>query len=692
MPRAPRRDGRRRASRSAREPDAATVTALLAQDLTFSGSITCSVGAAWENARGAREAISSELWETLNTTYREVGSRARAGTGPAQHDFFGWVRDRAAACNGIVDSTMSRDDGWRFLVRRPQPRARRHDRRGCCARATATPSAAPAGRRRCAAARPTRRTCARTSTRSTPSSAVEFLLLDRLFPRSVFHALHDRRAAASASSTRARRVPASTTRPAGSSAASCAELEFLRVDEAIDDLPKLLARLQHECARRARGDRAAVLPRDPRRSSGASDRCRGACGSSTPRRYQYSADVHASYNEARISPLDTPNQFTLEHRVDVHPAANLFRYRDYWGSRVHAFDLHQPHTELTVVGSSLVETAERTPNLDDTVAWDAIDAPGPHRPVLRVPQPTPTMTESDDAIRQVGARSCGEAPTPGGGAVASSASGCASTSSTRPAPRACRRPRSRCCAPGAGVCQDFAHLGIAVLRAAGIPARYASGYLYPDELGGVVGEMHQGESHAWLEAWVGDWHPLDPTSGSAVAERHVLVARGRDYADVAPLKGVYHGGPSHSLAVDGGADTRRVTAIGVASTATGRFRGRRVVSPHVSPEPQCHGDHHGQRRPDRARRRAADAARAVPPRGRGPHRHQRRLRHVVVRRVHGAARRRVGEVVHDARRPGRRRGGHHDRGPRRRRRAAPDAGRRSTSTTGCSAGTARRAW
>jgi transglutaminase-like putative cysteine protease len=62
--------------------------------------------------------------------------------------------------------------------------------------------------------------------------------------------------------------------------------------------------------------------------------------------------------------------------------------------------------------------------------------------------------------------------------------------------------------------------------------------------------MHHGQSHAWLEAWVGDWHPVDPTSGSAVAERHVLVARGRDYADVAPLKGVYHGGPSHALTVE----------------------------------------------------------------------------------------------------------------------------------------------
>ncbi len=77
--------------------------------------------------------------------------------------------------------------------------------------------------------------------------------------------------------------------------------------------------------------------------------------------YEYSGVVHASYNEARISPLDTPSQFTLEHRVEVHPAANLFRYRDYWGSRVHAFDLHQPHTGLSVVGTSLVETAQRTP-------------------------------------------------------------------------------------------------------------------------------------------------------------------------------------------------------------------------------------------------------------------------------------------------------------------------------------------
>jgi transglutaminase-like putative cysteine protease len=262
--------------------------------------------------------------------------------------------------------------------------------------------------------------------------------------------------------------------------------------------------------------------------------------------YQYAGVVHASYNEARISPLDTASQFTLEHRVEVHPAANLFRYRDYWGSRVHCFDLHQPHSELSVVGSSLVETAQRTPSIDDTVAWDGIDAPGLTDRFFEYLADTRT-TEADDAIRQA-ARELRAAPTP---AVALAALGewlrsrveyeTGTTSVSTTAVEVLRA--------GRGVCQDYAHLGIAVLRAAGVPARYASGYLYPDELGGEVGVTHRGESHAWLEAWVGDWHPLDPTSGSPVAERHVLVARGRDYSDVAPLKGVYHGGPSHSLDV-----------------------------------------------------------------------------------------------------------------------------------------------
>ena len=92
--------------------------------------------------------------------------------------------------------------------------------------------------------------------------------------------------------------------------------------------------------------------------------------------FEYENLVHTSYNEARISPLDAPSQFTLEHRVEVSPAAAVFRYRDYWGTRVHAFDLHQPHLSLHVVGRSLVETAAHTVRPDPAVSWDALRAPG----------------------------------------------------------------------------------------------------------------------------------------------------------------------------------------------------------------------------------------------------------------------------------------------------------------------------
>jgi transglutaminase-like putative cysteine protease len=96
---------------------------------------------------------------------------------------------------------------------------------------------------------------------------------------------------------------------------------------------------------------------------------------------------------------------------------------------------------------------------------------------------------------------------------------------------------------GRGVCQDFAHVTLAILRLLGIPSRYVSGYFHP-EPEAAIGETLVGESHAWVEAWVGDWLAVDPTNGAPVGERHVLIARGREYRDVTPLKGVYTGAAS----------------------------------------------------------------------------------------------------------------------------------------------------
>jgi transglutaminase-like putative cysteine protease len=101
---------------------------------------------------------------------------------------------------------------------------------------------------------------------------------------------------------------------------------------------------------------------------------------------------------------------------------------------------------------------------------------------------------------------------------------------------------------GRGVCQDFTHLALAVLRSCGLPARYVSGYLHPGR-NAEIDEPVRAESHAWAEFWAGDWVAVDPSSLSEVGERHVVVARGRDYADVRPLAGIYSGPPAQSLGV-----------------------------------------------------------------------------------------------------------------------------------------------
>jgi transglutaminase-like putative cysteine protease len=101
---------------------------------------------------------------------------------------------------------------------------------------------------------------------------------------------------------------------------------------------------------------------------------------------------------------------------------------------------------------------------------------------------------------------------------------------------------------GAGVCQDFAHVSLALLRAMGIPSWYVSGYLHP-RTDAPVDEATVGESHSWVAAFTGTVWPLDPTSLSPVAERHVRVAAGRDYGDVSPFRGIYAGRTTQDLEV-----------------------------------------------------------------------------------------------------------------------------------------------
>jgi transglutaminase-like putative cysteine protease len=262
-------------------------------------------------------------------------------------------------------------------------------------------------------------------------------------------------------------------------------------------------------------------------------------------RYRYSDTVKASYNEARMTPLSVPGQTTVDARMEIRPSVRPFRYWDYWGTLVHAFDVHVPHDELTVAATAVVETTE-TPLPTDTVSWEFLQADdqldrwcellGPSRYV-----PTDDLLAVEAAGLRVGA------PTPLDAALAATAwvneimtYTRGSTTVATAAPEAFRA--------GHGVCQDFAHILLAVLRSMSIPSRYASGYLHPDAEAGV-GQTIAGQSHAWVEAWVGEWVPLDPTNGGPAGQQHVLVARGRDYDDVPPMKGIYTGEPAKHLDV-----------------------------------------------------------------------------------------------------------------------------------------------
>jgi transglutaminase-like putative cysteine protease len=98
-----------------------------------------------------------------------------------------------------------------------------------------------------------------------------------------------------------------------------------------------------------------------------------------------------------------------------------------------------------------------------------------------------------------------------------------------------------------GVCQDYSHIALSLLRSLGIPARYVSGYHYTGN--GEIGVPVEVESHAWVEAWTGDWIPFDPTNGKEVDECYVVTAYGRDYGDVSPMRGIFSGGRSKSVEV-----------------------------------------------------------------------------------------------------------------------------------------------
>jgi transglutaminase-like putative cysteine protease len=254
--------------------------------------------------------------------------------------------------------------------------------------------------------------------------------------------------------------------------------------------------------------------------------------------YRYDAPVSASYNEARLEPRSDRLQTVLSWALDVSPTARVAQHVDYWGTIVHHFDLQVPHTELAVVASALVEVGATTVGPGDAT-WAEVDSDEVRDRFHELLAPGPMVAWSGrvaDVASDLRAASSSPA------AAAEAAIGWVHdnlrfergfTGVTTTA--------AEVLDAGHGVCQDFAHVSLALLRAMGIPCWYVSGYLHPHDEP-EVGELVEGEGHAWVAAWTGEVWPLDPTSLATVHERHVRVAAGREYHDVAPFRGIYAGG------------------------------------------------------------------------------------------------------------------------------------------------------
>ncbi len=273
--------------------------------------------------------------------------------------------------------------------------------------------------------------------------------------------------------------------------------------------------------------------------------------------YTYSEPVPSSRHIIRMEPVTRAGQEVVSHRLTILPRpSERVEGRDFFGNRVTHIAIDGPHDRFSVTVEAEIRI---TPTVTDAggedQSWEAIAAAALSAPMIGPDAPIhhlfpSRMVPIDTAITAYAAESF----LPGRALLAAACDLNARIKSDfiyDPLATAVDTDPSHAFAWRRGVCQDFAHIMIAGLRGLGLPAAYVSGWLRTVAPDGEMRLEGADATHAWVSIWCGDqgWVGFDPTNGIRVGTDHIVLATGRDYADVAPLDGVIWSATGHSLAV-----------------------------------------------------------------------------------------------------------------------------------------------
>lgn len=301
-------------------------------------------------------------------------------------------------------------------------------------------------------------------------------------------------------------------------------------------------------------------------------------------RYTYSAPIRESIMEVRMQPGSDGAQRCIEFNLTLRPSARTACYFDHLGNIVHHFSIPGQHDQLFLLAEATVDVQPfaALPSQLSAAAWDELDAlaaSGEHWDFLRpsaFTRPTPLLEDLAAELRVQRGRD------PLSTLLDLNRS---LYSAFRYAPQSTRVDSTidEAIAERRGVCQDFSHVMIALVRRLGIPCRYVSGYLYHQRADHRHDRSEEDASHAWVEAFLPGlgWRGFDPTNNLVAGERHIHVARGRDYADVPPTRGVFTGRAASQLGV-----SVRVSSSQIAPDAEERVLMTTVSAAAPAPVPR----------------------------------------------------------------------------------------------------------